>query len=457
MPQPLTAGSSLEDIRRRMEEDEIEFVFAQFVDMNGKPSAKLVPVQNLESLIADGAGFAGFAAGPIGQTPASPDIAAIPDVSSYTKVPLKPGLARFACDVTVDGEQWPYCPRTILRNAVDRAAAKGYRLKMGIELEFFLVREQDGKLVLMDELDTLDQPCYDIKGLTRNYEFITTLSRYVNDLGWGNYANDHEDANGQFESNFDFDDALVTADRAIFFRYLVHAMAQERGYLATFMPKPFSHLTGNGAHLHISLWDPEGKVNLFEDADDPRGLGLSPLAYQFLAGVIEHAEGVIAIGAPTVNSYKRIGVGAPTSGATWAPAYATYGMNNRTQAIRIPAGGRIEIRAIDGSANPYLAATTLLAAGLDGVDRGLECGEPNTENLYTLSAEEVAQRGIKTLPATLHDAVRKLDDCKVMHDWFGDCGSESYIDYFVKTKTDEFLAYHSGVSEWERKRYLTLF
>ncbi len=457
MPQPLTSDSSLEDIRRQLEVDEIEFVFAQFVDMHGKPSAKLVPVQNLASLISDGAGFAGFAAGPIGQTPASPDIAAIPDVSSYTRVPLKQGLARFACDVTVDGEQWPYCPRTILRNAVDRAAAKGYRLKMGIELEFFLVREVDGKLVLMDELDTLAQPCYDIKGLTRNYEFITTLSRSLNDLGWGNYANDHEDANGQFESNFDFADALVTADRAIFFRYLVHAMAQERGYLATFMPKPFSHLTGNGAHLHISLWDPEGEVNLFEDADDPKGLGLSPLAYQFLAGVIEHAEGVIAIGAPTVNSYKRIGVGAPTSGATWAPAYATYGMNNRTQAIRIPAGGRIEIRAIDGSANPYLAATALLAAGLDGIDRQLECGEPNTENLYTLSAAEVADRGIKTLPATLLDAVRTLDASTVMHDWFGHCGTESYIDYFVKTKTDEFLDYHSGVSEWELKHYLTLF
>ncbi len=213
-----------------------------------------------------------------------------------------------------------------------------------------------------------------MKGLTRNYEFISTLSKYQNELGWGNYANDHEDANGQFESNFEYDDALVTADRAIFFRYLVHAMAQERGHLATFMPKPFANLTGNGAHLHVSLWDPTGTTNLFADDDDPRGLGLSSLAYSFLGGVIDHAEAVLAVGAPTVNSYKRIGVGAPTSGATWSPAYATYGMNNRTQAIRIPAPGRIEIRAIDGSANPYLAATALLAAGLDGIAKTTDPG-----------------------------------------------------------------------------------
>ena len=191
--------------------------------------------------------------------------------------------------------------------------------------------------MLLDDLDTLEQPCYDMKGLTRNYEFISTLSKYQNELGWGNYANDHEDANGQFESNFDYDDALVTADRAIFFRYMVHAMAQERGHLATFMPKPFAHLTGNGAHLHISLWDRPART-CSPTTTDPRGLGLSKLAYSFLGGVIDHAEAVLAIGAPTVNSYKRIGVGAaPHSGATWSPAYATYGMNNRTQAIRIPA------------------------------------------------------------------------------------------------------------------------
>jgi glutamine synthetase len=452
-----SAGMTKDELKKQAKADGIEFFFAQFVDMHGKPSAKLVPIQNFDSMMEEGAGFAGFAAGPMGQTPASPDVAAMPDPSSYTKVPFKDGLARLACNVTVDGAPWPYCPRTILANAVERAEKLGYRLKMGIELEFFLVKERDGEIVLLDDLDTLDQPCYDMKGLTRNYEFISTLSKYQNELGWGNYANDHEDANGQFESNFDYDDALVTADRAIFFRYMVHAMAQERGHLATFMPKPFANLTGNGAHLHVSLWDPAGKKNLFADDKDKRGLGLSKLAYSFLGGVIEHAEAVLAIGAPTVNSYKRIGVGAPTSGATWSPAYATYGMNNRTQAIRIPAPGRIEIRAIDGSANPYLAAAALLGAGLDGVANKTNPGEPNTENLYELSAAEVAQRGIKQLPATLLDAVRILKDDAVVQDWLGQGVGESYVDYFVKTKTAEFGEYHAGVSDWERKRYLTLF
>jgi len=446
-----------EDLRRRAQEDGIEFFFAQFVDMHGKPSAKLVPFSNFDAMMEEGAGFAGFAAGPMGQTPASPDVAAIPDPSSYTTVPFKPGLARVACDVTVDGAPWPYCPRTILGNAVERLAALGYRLKMGIELEFFLLKEVDGRIVLLDDLDTLEQPCYDMKGLTRNYEFISTLSKYLNGLGWGNYANDHEDANGQFESNFAYDDAVVTADRAIFFRYLVHAMAQERGYLATFMPKPFAHLTGNGAHLHISLWDPTGTTNLFEDDTDPRGLGLSALAYQFLGGIINHAEAVLAVGAPTVNSYKRIGVGAPTSGATWSPAYATYGMNNRTQAIRIPAPGRIEIRAIDGSANPYLAATALIGAGIDGIDHNTNPGEPNTENLYTLSEQQVAARGIKTLPATLLDAVRHLKHDSVLQDWFGQGVGESYIDYFCTIKTQEFNEYHAEISDWERRKYLSLY
>jgi glutamine synthetase len=451
------SGMTKEDVRKRATEDGIEFFFAQFVDMHGKPNAKLVPMSNFDGMFDEGAGFAGFAAGPMGQTPASPDVAAMPDPNSYTKVPFKPGLARLACNVTVEGEPWPYCPRTILTNAVERATKLGYRLKMGMELEFFLVKDVDGKIVLLDDLDTLDQPCYDMKGLTRNYEFVSTLSKYQNGLGWGNYANDHEDANGQFESNFEFDDAIVTSDRAIFFRYMVHAMAQERGYLATFMPKPFANLTGNGGHLHISLWDPAGETNLFEDDADPRGLGLSPLAYQFLGGVIEHAEAVLAVGAPTVNSYKRIGVGAPTSGATWSPAYATYGTNNRTQAIRIPAPGRIEIRAIDGSANPYLAATALLGAGLDGVERGTEPGEPNTENLYDLTPAEVADRGIKTLPATLLEAVRFLKDDSVLQDWFGQGVGESYVDYFCETKDAEFRAFHSEITDWELRKYLTLF
>src|ERR671928_236775 len=308
MSEPFTAPSSAEDVKSYIENNDIEFLFAQFVDMHGKPNAKLVPARHFDGLMEDGAGFAGFAAGAI---------------------------------------------------------------------------------ELADPLDRLDQPCYDMRGLTRNLDFMSQISRYVTDYGWNNYANDHEDANGQFEQNFDFADALTTADRAIFFRYMVESLAQERGLLATFMPKPFGHLTGNGCHFHMSLWK-DGK-NVFEvddPSDDPRGLGLSELAYNFIGGLKKHAKAYIALTAPTVSSYKRLKQGTTTSGATWSPVYISYGYNNRTQMLRIPGPGRVEDRTIDGSCNPYLAATVVLAAGLDGIQNKLDPGEPNSENLYTVPIDQ---------------------------------------------------------------------
>jgi glutamine synthetase len=455
----VSARPLADEVRKRAEADGIEFVFAQFVDMHAKPSAKLVPISNWDNMITEGAGFAGFAAGPIGQTPASPDMMAIPDLASYTPVPFKPGLARFACDITVEGKEWPYCPRTILRRQLERAKEMGLTFKVGMELEFFLLRESaDGGIELADPLDKLDQPCYDMKGLTRQYDFLSELSTSVNKLGWGSYANDHEDANGQFESNFEFADALTTADRAIFFRYMVHAMAQERGLLATFMPKPFGHLTGNGGHFHMSLWDQDGERDLFPDDDDAQGLGLSKLGYQFTAGLLKHAKAYIAVTAPTVNSYKRLTTtaGTPTSGATWSPIFITYGANNRTQMLRVP-GGHVEDRTVDGSCNPYLAMAVILAAGLDGIENELQAGPFNDANLYTLSDQELKDAGIELLPANLLDATRELEKDDVIRKALGNTGTEDYVDYFVKTKQDEWRAYHEQVTPWEVNRYLTLF
>ncbi len=268
---------------------------------------------------------------------------------------------------------------------------------VGCEAEYFLVRRlPEGGIEVADPLDRSAAPCYDAKGLTRMFDHLTTVSKYVNRLGWANYANDHEDANGQFEQNFAYADALTSADRLIFFRYMVHMVAHQAGLAATFMPKPFANLTGSGLHLHSSLWDDASGAELFADPGDARGLGLSEMAYHYIGGLIEHGPAMAAVTCPTVNSYKRIGVGAPVSGATWAPAYATYGGNNRTQMLRVPDGGRVENRACDGSANPYLAMAVQLAAGLDGIDRGLDPGEPNRDNLHLMSAEEVARRGIRT-------------------------------------------------------------
>jgi glutamine synthetase len=458
MTKPLVAPQSADEVRKLARDGDIEFLFAQFVDMHGKPNAKLVPAHHLDDLLSDGAGFAGFAAGDIGQGPHDPDLIAMPDVRSYTPLPWKPGVARFACDVTVEGEEWPYCPRTILRHQLERAAALGYEFRIGAELEYFLVRRrEDGSIEVADALDTLEQPCYDMRGLTRNLDFVSTVSRNVTALGWDNYATDHEDANGQFEQNFQFDDALVTCDRAVFFRYMVEALAQEQGLIATFMPKPFAHLTGNGCHFHMSLWKDGENVFEADPADDPRGLGLSELAYQFVGGLKAHAKAYIAVTAPTVTSYKRLVVGAPTSGATWAPAYVSYGYNNRTQMLRIPGPGRIEDRTVDGSCNPYLAATAVLAAGLDGIERGLDPGEPNALNLYETDEVRRKELGIDVLPANLLDATRELERSDVLRAALGRGRDEDYLDYYVRCKRREWQQAHEEITQWELDRYLQLF
>jgi glutamine synthetase len=450
------AAPTIAEIRQISEAQGIEFYFAQFVDMYARPSAKLVPAANLDDLVNEGAGFAGFAAGEIGQLPSDPDIAAIPDLRSFTPVPWEPSLGRFACNVYVEGEEWPYDPRTILRRQLEKARAAGYEFMMGLELEYFLLRQdEDGQIRVADPLDDLEKPCYDLRGLTRNYDFLRRVSNYVNGLGWGNYANDHEDANGQFEQNFTYTDALSSCDRAIFFRYMVHTLAQQDGLLATFMPKPFTHLTGNGCHFHMSLWD--GETNLFLDEDDPRGLGLSELAYHFIGGLKKHARASSAVTAPTVNSYKRLKQGSTTSGATWSPVWISYGYNNRTQMLRIPGPGRVEDRTIDGSCNPYLAATAVLAAGLDGIQNELDSGEPNTDNLYAIPYEELRARGLETLPTNLLEAIGELERDDVLREALGRGRDEDYADYYIRVKRDEWNRYHEQVTPWEIKEYLTRF
>jgi glutamine synthetase len=427
-----------------------------FVDMHGKACAKLVPIQAFDVMMDGGAGFAGFAAGPMGQSPADPDMIAVPDPASYIQVPWNPELAVLQCDIAVDGEPWPYTPRVILKNFLASVADRGWTFNLGVEAEYFMVRRKPGGgIELADPIDRMSLPCYDAKGLTRMLPHLTAVSKHVNQLGWTNYANDHEDANGQFEQNFAYSDALSTADRLIFFRYMVHSLAQDAGMAATFMPKPFAHLTGNGLHTHQSIW--AGENELFRDEDDPRGLGLSAMAYNYIGGLIAHAPAMVAVTCPITNSYKRMGVGAPASGATWAPAYATYGPNNRTQMLRIPDAGRIENRGVDGAANPYLAFTVQLAAGLDGLERRLDPGEPNTENLSTQDPKVIAGRKIESMPPTLLHAVDNLVKDDVLRAALGEVPGGDYIDYYAEIKRREFLEWHAEVTESEVDRYLTLF
>lgn len=431
------------------------FILALFVDLNGKPCAKLVPVEAVEELQTDGVGFAGYAVGAIGQEPKDPDLMALPDPSSFTPVPfVREGLAIVHCDPHVGGKPWPFAPRVILRSVLERLRAeRGLEAYVGAEVEYFLVqRDAGGALVTADPGDTAAQPCYDARGVTRMYEHLAAVSRAMNSLGWGNYANDHEDGNGQFEQNFAYADAMTTADRVITLRYLLSMFAEERGMIATFMPKPFADRTGSGLHLHLSLWR-DGE-SAFPEGTDVRGLGLSSLAYEFTAGILEHAAALQAVLGPSVNSYKRTGAVATTSGASWAPRFPTYGGNDRTHFIRIPDGHRIELRGGDGSANPYLAIAATMAAGLDGITRSLDPGSVGGDNGASRAA----------LPQTLLHAIDALDADPVVRGALDtaitdpqDLDTPSVADYFSRIKREEFFSWHSTVGNWELERYLTAY
>jgi glutamine synthetase len=333
-----------------------------------------------------------------------------------------------------------------------KARQKGYIVNVGIEPEFMLLKKNDkGEYDLGDPLDSLSKPCYDLRALHRNLDLMTTLLRFMQELGWDPYANDHEDANCQFEINWTYSDALTTADRYTFFKWMVRTVAEQHGLWATFMPKPFGNLTGNGAHLHLSLADVKTRKNLF--LDPSADLGLSQLGHWFMGGVLRHARALSALVAPIVNSYKRLVRGAPRSGATWAPVYITYGASNRTQMIRVPGPGRFEIRVVDGAANPYLAFAGILAAGLDGIEQHLDPGMANHENLYQVPEPELASRGIGVLPASLAEALDALAKDAVVQEALG----TAYAKYYLQVKTEEWMLHSRTVTPWERNYYLATY
>jgi glutamine synthetase len=448
-------------VRARVKKDRVDYLLAQFVDVHGTPRCKGVPARALEQFLAGSAGFAGAAVWGMGQGPHDHDMIAVPDLDSYTPVVWETGVARLACDIAVDGQPWPYCARTALRRATRELRRAGYLLMVGVEAEHFLVRRrEDGAIVPFDPdgVDTLEKPCYDFKSLAGAMGYLRTVLGYLDQLGWEPYASDHEDGTAQFEINWKYADALTTADRLTFFKMLTSQVARRFGAIATHMPKPFGHLTGSGAHFHISLWDAAGRKNLFLDERDPRGLGLSRLAYQFLAGCLAHARALTCVVAPTVNCYKRLSVGefltGAVSGFTWTPAFISYGDNNRTQMFRVPEPGRFECRVVSGAVNPYLGLSAFIAAGLDGIRQKLDPGEPNTgRNMYTLSRDEVTKGTVGVIPQSLAEAITALEEDPVIQ---GGLGPELAAE-FVKIKRQEWVRYHNTVSRWEIERYLTLF
>ena len=456
---PDTGPEAREELRQLMQEDGIELVLVQFVDIHGAPKVKMVPARCLDDVIDEGAGFAGAALDGMGQGPHSHDMLARIDIDTYTPLPWRPGAARFAADLYVDGDPHPHCPRQNMRRVLAGLREEGYVFNVGMEPEHFLVKRRgDGSIEVFDPdgVDTLTRPCYDFKGISNVFDYLAELMAAVNSLGWDAYQADHEDANGQYELNFGYADAMVTADRYTFFKMMTSQYAGRHGAVATHMPKPFPDRTGNGGHVHFHLASAADGTNVFEGDADGRGLGLSETALHFIGGIIEHARALCAVTSPTVNCYKRLRSGRAVfgsrSGYTWTPVFITYGDNNRTQMIRTAGPGHLEDRTVSSACNPYLALAAYVAAGMDGVRRGLDPGEPNFDNMYELGPERIAERGILTLPQSLPEALSELEADEVVRDALGPI----YAD-FADVKSAEWSEYHAQVTRWEIDRYLTLF
>jgi glutamine synthetase len=460
MPLPLDAPAgdlvpparfdNVQQAQQHLRAHGVSYVLAQFVDIHGVAKAKSVPVAHLETVLTDGAGFAGFAICGVGIEPHGPDFMAVGDLNTVSLVPWQPGLARIVCEGHVDGEPWAYDSRVTLKKQVARLAQRGLTMFTGLEPEFSLLRRTEaGGIEPCDSSDTLHKPCYDYKGLSRTRAYLEKLSNVLRASGIDVYQIDHEDANGQFELNYTYTDCLTSCDHFVFFKMAAAELANEMGLVCSFMPKPFANRPGNGMHMHLSLGD--GKRNLFSDKADPRGLELSPMAYHFLGGLLAHAPALTALCAPTINSYKRLVVGRSLTGATWAPAYISYGDNNRSTMVRIPKG-RLELRLPDGACNPYLATAAVIAAGLDGIERELDPGIPRNVNLYDWSEAQLKEAGIGLLPQNLNAALDALDGDAVIKGALGPVADE-----FLKLKRMEWLEYMRHVSDWEIKQYLEFF
>lgn len=432
----------------------VKYVIASYVDMHGVSKSKVVPLDHLEQMLGGSELFTGAALDGVPQEIHDEEVAAVPDPGSLAILPWRPDTALMHSDLWCRGEPFEACSRNILNRQVERAAAMGYVMNLGMEAEFFVFRDEAGGRAPVSPLPHLAKPAYDTIRLLDNFDWLSELVDAMNGLGWDVYSFDHEDGIGQVEIDFAYADVRTMADRYVFLRMMAGAIARRHGAYACFMPKPIGERTGSGAHFNMSLADRATGENLFRAADDPRGCGLSRLGYAFLAGILRHLPAIMATVAPQVNSYKRLIKQGSMSGFTWAPVFACYGNNNRTNAMRIPkGGGRVELRAADSACNPYLGAAMCLAAGLEGIGEGLDPGEPNTENMYLVSDAERAARGIAMLPRTLDEALRAFRADPLAKAVFGEAMFEAFLAY----KEQEWLSYLNHVSDWERERYLRFF
>ncbi|OIQ86370.1 glutamine synthetase 3 [mine drainage metagenome] len=435
----------------------VKYCIGAYVDIHGVPKAKVVPIAHLPQMAAGSERYTGYALDGLGQAPSDDELNSIPDLDHIIPLPWEPKVAWMPADNSFQGKPYPLNTRVALKSVLAQAAEMGFGFNLGIECEIYLLKQEaDGSLSVPNPDDKLNKPCYDVRGFMDNFGWLDKMATAINDLGWDLYSFDHEDGNSQFEFDFNYSDALTMCDRFIFFRHMAKHYAKEDGLVATMMPKPFADKTGTGAHFNMSLYDLKTGNNLFacDPKDDPRGIGLTPLGYQFIAGILKHGPALCAAFAPTVNSYKRLVRQGRMSYFSWAPVFNSYGSNNRTNSVRVPAGGgRCESRNADGAVNPYLAAALALAAGLEGIREGLDPGAPNEDNLYAIPEQERLKRGIDFLPQTLQEAVKAFASDTLVEKTLG----QALRDEFIAYKTEEWETYHLTVSQWEVERYSYLF
>jgi glutamine synthetase len=451
----MTMARARNDLQERLRRQGVRYGLASYVDIHGRCKAKCVPVDHFERMFKGSELFTGAALDGVPQQVNDDEVAAVPDLDHAMVMPWKPDMAWFPSDLYLRGKPFEACSRTILKRALAEARDMGFVFNLGIETEFYLFRENaDGTVTPGTRRDDLDKPAYDVRQLLNSFPVVDEIVTAMNTLGWDVFSFDQEDATGQFETDFAYCDALLMADRFTFFRLMVNEIAQKYGLFASFMPKPYGHRTGSGAHYNMSLADARTGRNLFEDPKDKLGCGLSKLGYHFIAGVLRHAKAICAVIAPTVNSYKRLIARGSMSGFTWAPIFVCYGNNNRTNMLRIPmGGGRIECRAADIACNLYLGAAMMLAAGLEGIRQKLDPGLPHRENMYLHDEATLKRLGIEKLPRTLGEAIEAFAADPLGRQVMGELMFETY----VRFKTQEWVDYHTHVSDWELKRYLRFF
>jgi len=458
-------------IGKSLEAKGVRYCFSSYVDAHGVAKGKAVPIDHFERMMRGSELFTGAAVEGLGQGPHDDELSVHPDPSAIVQLPWRPEIAWAPGFLRYHNEPWAMCSRTVLQRQIDRAAALGLQFNLGIECEVYIVRRTGTGIEPNNPKDDIAKAAYDVQLTLENYDFLDECVSAMNALGWEVHSFDHEDANGQFEFDFAYADVMTMADRFVLWRLMMKEIARKYGWEATFMPKPYADRTGSGAHFNMSLSDVETGRNVSGDAGDPRGCGLSKVAYQFLGGVRKHAAAIVAVTCPTVNSYKRLIKTGSMTGYTWAPVFVSYGGNNRTHMLRVPklrpeiegaaapedgvylSAARWECRAVDPCVNAYAGAAMMLAAGLEGIEQDLDPGDPIDLNMYELSQRELDDLGVTSLPETLLHAIEAFADDPLGREVMGDDLYRSYIGL----KTKEWWDYHNAVSDWEIQNYLTKY